>query len=147
MASACVTLLGHRQLGMEHYSYGLPLHLRLANAVVSYVRYLGKIVWPHKLAVFYPHPRIWPIWVVAGSILLLGIISFGAIRAWRRYPFITVGWVWFVGTLLPVIGIVQAGYQAMADRFAYVPIVGLLLIAIWGAAELLQHIAKARTLR
>jgi protein O-mannosyl-transferase len=135
IASAAVTLLSHKTLGMEHYSHGLPLSLRLANAVVSYVRYIGKIIWPHNLAVFYPHPGAWPIRAVTGSVLLLLVASFIAFRCWRRYPFVTMGWCWFLGTLVPVLGIVQAGYQAMADRFGYVPMIGLLIAATWGISE------------
>ena len=116
----------------------LPLSLRLGNAAVSYIRYIGKTLAPHKLAIFYPHPGKWPAWMVAGSAILLAAFSIAALRTWRRYPALTFGWLWFLLTLIPVLGIVQAGMQAMADRFAYVPMIGFLVLIVWAASELLR---------
>ena len=115
-----------------------PLEYRLANGLVSYTNYLAKMVWPKDLAVFYPHPgQSLPIWqaVLAGLILL--IISIAVIRLGRRYPYLPVGWLWYVGTLVPVIGLVQVGAQAMADRYTYVPLIGLFFMIAWGVADLL----------
>ncbi len=110
----------------------LPLGLRLSNAALSYVRYLVKTVWPVDLAAFYPFPlRGIPPWEVASSLLLLAAASWLAFAARRRKPWLTVGWYWYVATLLPVIGIVQVGMQAMADRYLYVPMVGLLIALTW----------------
>jgi tetratricopeptide (TPR) repeat protein len=112
-----------------------PIVLRVANALVSYVSYMGKMIWPAGLTVFYPHPGMQPMWQVAGACLLLVCISFLAIRAVRSRPYFAVGWLWYVGTLVPVIGLVQVGSFAMADRFTYVPLIGLFVIIAWGVPE------------
>ncbi len=117
----------------------LPLALRAGNALLAYVAYVGKTVWPQGLAVFYPHPgtslSIGP--VLAAS-ALLAVASFCAIRFRSRRPYLTVGWLWYVGTLVPVIGLVQVGVQGMADRYTYIPLVGLFIAGAWGGAELLE---------
>jgi Flp pilus assembly protein TadD len=114
----------------------LSLTARIANALISYCRYLGKLFWPVDLAVVYPHPGYWPAELVlpAGSVLL--IITMLCIMARRRWPFLLVGWLWFAGTLVPVIGLVQVGGQAMADRYTYIPSIGVLVMVIWGMNEL-----------
>jgi protein O-mannosyl-transferase len=143
-ASSLLTLLGHQGLGMLQAGSQLPLELRLENAVVSYVRYLGKTFWPVKLAVFYPYPLAWPMGqVVASGLLLLGMSAL-AVLAVRRRPWLFVGWFWFVGVLVPFIGVVQVGKQALADRFMYVPLIGVLMILVWGAAEFLGWLGLAR---
>jgi tetratricopeptide (TPR) repeat protein len=119
-------------------SVGVPFAARLENALVAYIRYLGKLLIPANLACFYPHPGFWPMWAVAGSALLLGLISIVAIRRRRILPWLFVGWFWFVGTLVPVIGLIQVGEQAMADRFVYVPSIGVLLIVVWGGWEVVR---------
>ena len=136
LASSIITLASHRALkGMMDAAAGLPLAPRLENALVSYVRYLGKTLWPSHLAVFYPHPVSWPMWAVALSgLLLLGVSALAGGNA-RRRPYLLVGWFWFLGVLVPFTGVVQAGAQAMADRFAYVPLLGLFLALIWGAYD------------
>ncbi len=111
--------------------------LRVANALISYVVYLGKTVWPLHLAVFYPHPRDQVSWLAAGAaaVVLLGF----SCLAWReagRRPYLAVGWFWYLLTLLPVIGLLQSGEQALADRFTYVPLIGIFIIAAWGARDL-----------
>ncbi len=108
----------------------LPVGLRLANAVVSYVRYIEKAVWPSKLAVFYPY-RVWPpsVVFVAGAILVA--VSAVVIRRARREPYLAVGWFWFLGTLVPAIGLVQVGGQSMADRYVYLPMIGLTIMLCW----------------
>jgi predicted negative regulator of RcsB-dependent stress response len=112
----------------------LPLKDRIANALVSYVTYIGKMLWPTNLACFYPHPLdTLPLWQVAGSLLLLTTISVLVIRARRRHPYLPVGWFWYLGTLVPVIGLVQVGAQSMADRYAYVPLIGLFIMVAWSA--------------
>lgn len=112
-----------------------PLGARFGNALVSYCRYLGKQFWPTDLAVFYPYPGHWPLAAVllAGG-LMLGITVLGFARR-QRSPFLLVGWLWFVGTLVPMIGLVQVGGQAMADRYTYIPALGVLVLAVWGAHE------------
>lgn len=115
-----------------------PLGHRIANALVSYVAYLGMIAWPVNLAVFYPHHPV-PAWQVAGAVAVLGGITWWALRLLGRYPYVAVGWFWYLVTLFPVIGLVQAGLQARADRFTYVPHIGLSLAVAWGAADLLRN--------
>jgi tetratricopeptide (TPR) repeat protein len=118
---------------------GWPLNLRIANALVSYVTYLAKAIWPNRLAVFYPYPEAIPLWQAAGAGFLLVALSILVIRARHRFPYLVVGWLWFLTTLLPVIGLVQVGLQAMADRFTYVPIIGLTIIVGWGVPDLLAQ--------
>jgi tetratricopeptide (TPR) repeat protein len=137
---AALTVYAHSQVGGLVPAERLPLGARLANAVVAYVWYLGKTFWPAGLAPFYPHPgETLPGWQVAGSALLLLTITVLALGEARRRPYLPVGWLWFLGTLVPVIGLVQAGEQAVADRFSYYPHVGLFLLIVWGAAELLAR--------
>jgi protein O-mannosyl-transferase len=109
----------------------LPLSDRLANVAVSYARYLGKTIWPTGLSVFYPHPLSWPIAEVAATTALIAAIT--AICLWtaRRRPYLIVGWLIFLGMLVPVIGLVQVGYQSIADRYMYLPMIGLAVMAAW----------------
>ena len=113
-----------------------PLASRLANAIVSYAVYLEKTVWPSGLAVFYPYPAGFPTAEIALSLAVLAAVSFAVWRTRRTHPYLLAGWLWFLGTLVPVIGLVQVGAQARADRYMYIPIVGLAIMAAWGAAEL-----------
>jgi hypothetical protein len=122
----------------------LSIVQRCANGLVSYVRYLGKTLWPVDLSVLYPHPYIagsgaqpWALWQIAGSALLLLAIS-GAVYLARRRGYVVFGWLWFLVTSLPVIGIVQFGEHAMADRFTYVPLIGLFVLLAWSGADLVR---------
>jgi protein O-mannosyl-transferase len=118
----------------------VPWSLRAANALVSYVAYLGKLFLPRDLAVFYPIPLAIPGWRAAGAALLLVALTALAVWRARREPWLLTGWLWFLGTLVPVIGLVQVGRQAMADRYTYIPSIGLFLAVVWSVAEL----ARAR---
>jgi tetratricopeptide (TPR) repeat protein len=123
---------GGAVVSLEH----VPIEARLGNALVSYFRYLGKIFWPADLAVFYPYQKHWALWVVVAA---AGVLIYITMIAWlvrRRYPFALIGWLWFSGTLVPVIGLVQVGAQAMADRYSYIPSIGIFILLIWGAYEL-----------
>lgn len=131
VASCAVTFWAQHTGGAVESLGRLPLDYRAANAVVSYARYLAKTVWPVRLAVFYPYGS-WPGWVVAGAAIVLAVITVWVVRTARREPPVAVGWFWFLGTLVPVIGLVQVGIQAMADRYAYIPMVGLLIMVAWG---------------
>lgn len=115
--------------------------VRIGNALLAYVTYLGKTVVPGALAMFYPHPALMGIalspWEVAGAALLLAGITFAAIRLLRPYPFLIVGWLWYLGTLFPVIGLFQVGNQALADRYTYIPLIGIFIAAAWGIPEAL----------
>jgi Flp pilus assembly protein TadD len=113
----------------------LPLTLRLGNAVVSYGRYLLATAWPVDLAIFYPYEIDLPGWRVAVSALGLAAISGLVLRAARRRPYALVGWLWYLGTLVPVIGLVQAGSQSHADRFTYIPLIGLFVMLAWGGRD------------
>jgi hypothetical protein len=112
---------------------------RLANALVSYVRYLGKTFWPEALSIFYPHPADIgagvPWWQAGGALLILSSVSVAAVRWIRSRPYIAVGWSWFLGTLVPVIGLVPVGAAAMADRYTYLPLVGVFLGLTWAVSE------------
>ncbi len=126
-----LTFLAQSSAGAVNSPEILPLEIRLANAIVSYARYIGKMIWPHNLAILYPYPDTVPIWQVVLAGILLLAISVLVIRWARSRPYLAVGWLWYLGTLIPVIGLVQAGPQAMADRFTYVPFIGLfIMIAI-----------------
>ena len=137
-ASSIVTFLAQRSGGAVSALDVYPVKIRIANALVSYVSYIGQMVWPRGLAVFYPHPGTHlPGWHAVGAGLLLACISIAVIRAARRHPYLAVGWLWYLGTLVPVIGLVQVGAQAMADRYTYVPLIGLFVIIAWSIPDLL----------
>ncbi len=117
----------------------LPLSTRIANAFVTYVSYIIKMAWPLKLSIFYPHPGLsLPLWQIIGSGLLILFMSVVIIRLIRKYPYLFFGWFWYLGTLVPVIGLVQAGSQSMADRFTYIPLTGIFIIFAWGFSEILS---------
>jgi Flp pilus assembly protein TadD len=114
----------------------LPILLRIGNALVSYVAYLGQFFFPVGLAAFYPHPEdSLSVWKAIGALLVLLCISAVAMACWRRRPYLLVGWLWYVGMLVPVIGLLQAGSQARADRYTYLPQIGLCVALVWGAAD------------
>ncbi len=118
-----------------------PLSSRLANALAAYVTYIGKMFWPAHLAIFYPHlgGKLLA-WQVTAAVLLLTAIT--ALVIWKcwRYPYLAVGWFWYLGTLVPVIGLVQVGNQALADRYTYIPLTGLFIIVAWGIPDLLARL-------
>ena len=137
--ASVVTFMVQKHGGAVAAVENLPLGARSGNALISYCRYLGKLFWPTDLAVFYPHPGYWPLeQVLLAGVLIVGISVLLFVKQ-RRYPFLLMGWLWFCGTLVPVIGLMQAGEQAMADRFTYVPSLGVLILAIWGAYELTRR--------
>jgi Flp pilus assembly protein TadD len=145
LACGLLTLWSHDQLGIREEVHGLPVYWRLENAVVSYARYLGKLVWPQKLCVLYLHPGEWPEETVFLCLLvLIGITTFVVWRR-RREPFLLFAWLWFLLVLLPTIGIRQVGIQAMADRFAYLPSIGIFVGVVWGAAEVLRQLNVPKT--
>jgi tetratricopeptide (TPR) repeat protein len=134
-ASSVVTLLVQQRAGAVAAAGALPLELRLENAVVSYLLYLAKTVWPSGLAIFYPYRYEVSGGLLASSVLALIIISALAWVSLRERPYVAVGWLWFLGTLVPVVGIVQVGQQAMADRYTYIPLIGIFIAVVWAAAE------------
>ena len=129
-ASARITLIAQGRV--EFASAELPFGLRVENAVVSYGLYLWKMLWPARLAAFYPHPRnTLPMWQVIFSALILIAVT-ALVIVFRRKRYLPVGWFWYLGTLVPVIGLVQVWKQAMADRFAYIPLIGIFIMIAWG---------------
>jgi len=129
------------QTAVKHTAETLPYQARVLNALVAYLRYVGKTFWPLDLCFLYEHPGTtlsWPAGMAAGFVLL--VVSLLVISRWgRRRPYLAVGWFWFLGTLVPVIGLVQVGNQALADRYSYVPQIGLLIMLVWGLAELARR--------
>ena len=138
LASSIVTYMAQQKGGAVRSLQSLPLTTRITNALVSYCGYIGKMIWPENLAVLYPHPGILPAWKVIGAFIFLGLTTFLIIRSVKRYPYLTIGWLWYLGTLVPVIGLVQVGVQAMADRYTYIPIIGVSIMVAWGVPELLK---------
>jgi tetratricopeptide (TPR) repeat protein len=140
--SAAVTFVAQRSGGAVTGLKVLSLPDRLGNAAVALVAYLGMFFRPAGLAVFYPHPGAPPPLVLGGSVLVFLALTWGAWHTRRRFPFLLVGWLWFVGSLVPVIGLVQVGQQALADRYTYVPYVGLSLALAEGVRALLRRHAR-----
>ena len=138
-ASSVVTFLA-QSVGRAIQSLdALPLQLRIVNALVSYVVYLSKMLWPYSLAIFYPHPeKTLGLWPGIASALLLGFICAVVFREIPFRPYLAVGWLWFLGTLVPVIGLVQVGMQAMADRYTYIPLIGVFVAMVWAIADLAE---------
>jgi len=134
-ASAAMTMKAQGAARAVMSLGAIPLSLRLSNAIVSYVKYLKKAFWPTGLAPMYPHPGDslhW--WQVYGALLLLLAITMLVVEK-RRHRYLPVGWFWFLGSMVPMIGIVQVGHQAMADRYAYLPLLGIFIMICWGVAD------------
>ena len=112
---------------------GLPIPVRIANALISYVVYLGQFFWPVGLAVFYPRSENIPAWQVGTALVVLAAVSAAALLLWRNQPAVLVGWLWYLGMLVPMIGLVQIGKHARADRYTYLPQIGLCIAVVWGA--------------
>ena len=136
-AASCVVTFRVQQSGGTGAGCEQPSHRRACgNALMSYVRYLGKMVWPEHLAALYLRKAPWPAWEVGLAALALVAASAAVIRLARRRPYLAVGWFWYVGTLVPVIGLVQVGMQTMADRYTYIPLIGIFIALAWGGWEL-----------
>jgi len=139
-ASSLVTFLAQRAAGVVAGSELLPLKFRAANAVISYTQYIAKMLWPNRLATVYPyHIDNLSVWRTAVAALLLIAASILAARLAAKHKYTLTGWLWFLGTLVPVIGLVQVGCQAMADRYSYIPLTGLFIIIAWGVPEALSN--------
>jgi tetratricopeptide (TPR) repeat protein len=145
-ASAILTLTVQQRPGTMETLDPIPFPLRLANAAVSYVRYVGKLVWPTHMAVLYPHPNLpggtpWTPWQIGGAVALLVVLTLAVL--WSRRPPLLVGWLWYLVALLPVLGIVSFGFEAMADRFAYIPLIGLFIVTAWVGTPLVARWRRA----
>ena len=142
VVSSVVTLVVQQQGGAVSTLSAAPWALRVSNAVLSYAVYLRKTIWPADLALFYPYAmRVAPMRVLLAA-LVLAAVTWMAVRLIRRAPYVPVGWFWYLGTLVPVIGLVQVGTQGMADRYTYVPLIGIFIAVAWGLVDLLG--ARAR---
>jgi len=137
--SCILTFLAQQSSGAVKALGALSIKTRVENALVSYVSYVFKAIWPINLAVFYPHPGdSLPVWQIFGAALLIATVCIWAVRTSKKYPYIGVGLFWYLGTLVPVIGLVQVGEQAMADRYTYIPLIGIFFIIAWGLPDLLK---------
>ncbi len=134
--ASCVVTYYAQQSGGAMVPFDMyPMGLRVTNAIVAYVGYIGKMLWPLNLAIFYPFSDSFTFWKVAAAAALLLSVSLGVLVQIRQRPYLAVGWFWYFGTLVPVIGLVQVGGQAMADRYTYLPLIGLFIMIAWGGAD------------
>jgi hypothetical protein len=135
-ASSFVTFFVQKGSGAVQ-SY--PLALRIENALVSYLAYIGQMFWPAGLAVIYPYPHAIMIWQAVAAVTAIIGVSVLAVAWWRIRPYFATGWFWYLGTMVPAIGLVQVGAQSRADRYTYIPMVGLFILLAWGAAEIIER--------
>lgn len=127
-----------KEIGLKS-TYEIQMSMRIANAAVSYMKYIFKAIWPVNLAVFYPFPKTIPIWTGFGSGLILLVISIFIFEKRLKYPALFTGWFWYLGTLVPVTGLIQSGlWPEMADRWAYIPMIGLLIAITWGTEKIIE---------
>jgi tetratricopeptide (TPR) repeat protein len=139
LASSIVTIWAQNKGGAIASLQKVQFTERAANAIISYIAYLGKNIWPVDLAVFYPYEYFAPGWQIMVCLFLLAVISVAAIFYIKKAEFLFVGWFWYLGTLVPVIGFIQVGRQAMADRYTYFPSIGIAIILVWGVFHLLSE--------
>lgn len=138
--SGIIAIFAYYSGGYLAPSGSIPFYYRIANAVVSYISYLGKFVFPFNFAAFYPHPVSgFDLWKGAAALIILVIITYFIIKRAERMKFITFGWLWFLALLLPVSGLFHLGFEAMADRYAYISFIGLFVLAAWGIPELFEN--------
>jgi tetratricopeptide (TPR) repeat protein len=142
--SSLATYCVQKHAGAMSMIIHLPFSARLENALVAYCRYLGKCFWPVNLSIIYGHPGSWSLWAVAISAIVLAGISVLALVRRRQSPYLPVGWFWFLGMLVPAIGLVQVGWQSMADRYTYLPLVGIFILLVWGTEEVKSEIQRPR---
>ena len=143
-ASSALTFIAQRAGGAVERIEVLPMAQRLVNAVIAYAAYLAKMLWPAGLSFFYPYPASVEAALLAISLAVLAAVSVTCLVTFRRFPYLAVGWFWYVGTLVPVIGIVQVGSQSMADRYTYIPLVGIFMAVAWGMADLAGRVRYGR---
>ncbi len=142
--SSVITLFVQARGGAVRSMDFLPVGARVAHALTAYTSYLVKAVWPSSLAVFYPLDRSLPLWQPLAAFGLLAVTTWWVLHVRRQRPYLMVGWLWYLGTLVPVIGLVQVGTQSMADRYTYVPLVGMFVMAAWGAPDLFSRLPARR---
>lgn len=134
--ASILVIITENKAGALNSLADLSIMERCANAIVSYVKYIAMMFWPTRLAFLYPHPATIPLGQIIGALTLIISITFIMIYAYQRKPYLFVGWFWYLGTLLPVIGLIQVGPAALADRYTYVPIIGLFIMTVWGVMDL-----------
>jgi protein O-mannosyl-transferase len=145
-AGSAVTYLSQKGWGAVVSTAEVPIGARIGNALLSYLRYIGKMFWPADLSVFYPINVDLDPWLIAGAGIVLIGITILVVRSTRERPYMALGWFWYLGVLVPVIGFVQVGAQSMADRYAYIPLIGLFIMVAWSLPELTKaNSAKLRT--
>lgn len=142
-ATACLMTYSLQQsAGAVNALATIPLPLRIENALVSYARYIAKLLWPENLSVLYPLPGHWPMTLVIFSTMLLLVLFVGVFVFRKKYPFVFTGWCWLVGMLVPAVGLIQVGSQAMADRYVYLPQIGFYIAVVWLVAELTIRLSQ-----
>jgi len=141
--SVYLTLYAAQHIGTMSSFGSLPLFDRFSNAVVSYALYIKKLFWPTDLAVFYPFSDI-PMWQFSIALLFIVGVTVFVCRYFRKYPYLFIGWFWYLGTMVPVIGIIQVGCSAMADRYAYVPMIGIFIMMAWGIPQILFRLRNGK---
>lgn len=144
LMSCVVTYLIQKRSGAVLSLDSEPFYYRIANALVAYTRYICKSVWPSDLTIIYPLPHHWPVSLVSFAVLLLATCSGLFVLLAKRHPYLIMGWCWYLGTLFPTIGIVQVGSQAWADRYMYIPSIGLFILITWGWNDLLSSLPQRR---
>ena len=144
VSSMVITVYAAAQGGAIKTLEKYPWDSRLANAVSAYVKYILKMIYPDNLACFYPYPKTYSIWMVlVAGIFLVGITTICILNA-KRFRYLFVGWFWYLTVMFPVIGLIQVGYQSMADRYAYIPLIGLFIIMVWGGADIMEKVFKPK---
>ncbi len=135
-----ITFINAKDLGGLTTLDSIPLLMRVENSIMSYAMYIVKMLYPQNMTVFYPYPETLPLWQISLALVVLLGITFFVLYYARRLPYLVVGWLWYLGTLVPVIGLVQAGIQAMADRYTYLSYTGLFVMVTWGVADYLNSL-------
>lgn len=144
VVSCAITFWAQKAGGAVAQLGNVPIEFRVTNAAVSYISYLGKLIWPLDLAIFYPHPMdTLKGWEIGASLIALAGMTYYAIAIASKHAYVTFGWLWYVITLAPVIGIVQIGSQGLADRYTYVPFIGIFVIIAWGVPDLIERVSGA----
>ena len=139
-ASIFISFVSYHTKESLDYAPTVPMLIRIENAVVSYLEYITKMLWPNKLTFYYPYPSMVPLWKLFVALIVLTAITTAALRLIRKSPYFIVGWLWYIGTLVPVLGIVQGGlWPEFAERWAYVPLIGLYIIIAWGIPDILRN--------
>ena len=144
--SVGIAVLSNQHLGILQSTETVPMTLRIENALVSYVEYIVKTIWPNNMAIYYPFPDSLPLWQAAGALLALACISLMLLLKLRHIPSLGTGWLWYLGTSVPISGLVQNGlWPAMADRWAYIPAIGIFIIIVWGGGAIFSQNSVAES--